>query len=150
MRYGGDLDGPTNLVPKHRCRCCLRFLPAPSQYQPKLSCSRPKLPCSRSRNLKCCDEYAAYLRCYGFDVDVRITNELAQISSQAGIPEKFQGCHTMFVDGYVVEGLVPGHVVRKLLSERPAIAASLFPECRPVRLECPVKSGTSSSSTRWR
>lgn len=76
---------------------------------------------------KCCDEYAAYLRGYGFDVDVKITNELAQISTQAGIPEKFQGCHTMFVDGYVVEGLVPGPVVRKLLSERPAIVGITLP-----------------------
>jgi hypothetical protein len=76
---------------------------------------------------KCCDVYAAYLRSYGFEVDVKITNELAQISSQAGIPKEFQGCHTMFVDGYVVEGLVPGHVVRKLLSERPAILGITLP-----------------------
>lgn len=76
---------------------------------------------------KCCDKYATYLRGYGFDVDVKITNELAKISTQAGIPEKFQGCHTMFVDGYVVEGLVPGHVVKKLLSERPAIVGITLP-----------------------
>lgn len=76
---------------------------------------------------KCCDEYAAYLRGYGFEVDVTITNELAQMSTQAGIPEKFRGCHTMFVDGYVVEGLVPGHVVRKLLLERPAIVGITLP-----------------------
>jgi hypothetical protein len=69
----------------------------------------------------------AYLRGYGFEVDVKITNELAQISSQAGIPKESQGCHTMFVDGYVVEGLVPGHVVRKLLSERPAILGITLP-----------------------
>ena len=81
--------------------CCLRFLPAQWQYQ-------PKLPCSKKPKCKCCDEYAAYLRGYGFDVDVRITDDLAQISSQAGIPKEFQGCHTMFVDGYVVKASFRG------------------------------------------
>lgn len=76
---------------------------------------------------KCCDEYAAYLRNSGFEVDVKITNDLGQISSNAGIPEKFEGCHTMFVDGYVVEGLVSVNVIRKLLSERPAIVGITLP-----------------------
>jgi Protein of unknown function, DUF len=52
----------------------------------------------------CCEAYAAYLRKNGFEVDERPTNDLAEISHKAGVPEKFQGCHTMFVDGYVVDG----------------------------------------------
>lgn len=76
---------------------------------------------------KCCDEYAAYLREYGFEVEVKITNELAEISRKAGVPKKLEGCHTMFVDGYVVEGLVPVRVIWRLLSERPAIAGITLP-----------------------
>ncbi|MBR1208134.1 MULTISPECIES: DUF411 domain-containing protein [unclassified Bradyrhizobium] len=76
---------------------------------------------------KCCDEYVSYLREYGFEVQVKITNELAEISRKAGVPEKLEGCHTMFVDGYVVEGLVPVRVIRRLLSERPAIAGITLP-----------------------
>lgn len=75
----------------------------------------------------CCEGYAAYLRKNGFDVDVKATNDLAEISSKAGVPEKLQGCHTMLVDGYVVDGHVPVRVVRKLLSERPAIAGITLP-----------------------
>src|SRR5215469_14062507 len=70
----------------------------------------------------CCEGYAAYLRDNGFQVDARPTNNLAEISQKAGVPEKYQGCHTMFVGGYVVDGHVPVNVIRKLLSERPAIA----------------------------
>ncbi len=47
----------------------------------------------------CCDGYAAYLRQNGFEVDVKDTNDLAEISQKAGVPEKYQGCHAMFVDG---------------------------------------------------
>jgi len=75
----------------------------------------------------CCEGYAAYLRGNGFEVEVKPTNDLAEISGRAGVPEKLQGCHTMFVDGYVVDGHVPVTVIRKLLSERPAIAGITLP-----------------------
>jgi hypothetical protein len=75
----------------------------------------------------CCDEYVAYLRKNGFEVDVKSANDLGAISRKAGVPEKFQGCHTMFVEGYVVDGHVPVNVIRKLLSERPAIAGITLP-----------------------
>ena len=75
----------------------------------------------------CCEGYAAYLRENGFEVDVEATNDLAEISQNAGVPEKLQGCHSMFVGGYVVDGHVPVKVVRKLLSERPPIAGITLP-----------------------
>ncbi|WP_027132523.1 DUF411 domain-containing protein [Geminicoccus roseus] len=75
----------------------------------------------------CCEGYADYLRDNGFEVDVKPTNDLAEISRRAGVPEDFQGCHVTFVDGYVVEGHVPVNLVRKLLSERPDIAGITLP-----------------------
>jgi hypothetical protein len=75
----------------------------------------------------CCEGYAAYLRENGFVVDVKPTNDLAEISQKAGVPEKLQGCHTMLIDHYVVDGHVPAKVIRKLLSERPAIAGITLP-----------------------
>ena len=75
----------------------------------------------------CCEGYASYLRGKGFDVEVKPTNDLSQISERAGVPGKYQGCHTMFVGGYVVDGHVPVEVVRKLLSERPKIAGITLP-----------------------
>lgn len=75
----------------------------------------------------CCEGYAAYLRQNGFAVDVKSTNDLAEISQNAGVPAKYQGCHTMFVSNYVVDGHVPVEVVRKLLSERPPIAGITLP-----------------------
>jgi len=75
----------------------------------------------------CCEGYADYLRQNGFQVDVKTTDDLAEISRKAGVPEALNGCHTTFIDGYVVGGHVPVNVVRKLLSEKPAIAGITLP-----------------------
>jgi hypothetical protein len=70
----------------------------------------------------CCEIYAAYLKQNGFDVELKPTNDLAEISAKAGTPADLQGCHTMFIDGYAFDGLVPVEIVKKVLTERPAIA----------------------------
>jgi hypothetical protein len=70
----------------------------------------------------CCEAYAAYLEQNGFKVDIKPVNNLSQISSDAGVPGDLEGCHTLMVDGYVVDGLVPVEIVKKLLTERPDIA----------------------------
>jgi hypothetical protein len=69
----------------------------------------------------CCETYAAYLEQNGFKVEIKPVNNLSQISSDAGVPGDLEGCHTLMVDGYVVDGLVPVDIVKKLLTERPAI-----------------------------
>ncbi|MDX0190374.1 CopG family transcriptional regulator [Sinorhizobium meliloti] len=75
----------------------------------------------------CCEGYAAYLRDNGFNVEVKPTNDLAEISRKAGVPEGMQGCHTTFIDGYVIDGHVPVNAVRRLLKERPLIAGITLP-----------------------
>jgi hypothetical protein len=75
----------------------------------------------------CCDIYVAYLQENGFEVEVNTTTDLAEINRKAGIPERIQGCHALFVDRYVVDGLVPVDIVRKLLSERPDIVGISLP-----------------------
>lgn len=75
----------------------------------------------------CCEGYADYLRDNGFDMTVRPTNDLATISRDAGMPEDLQGCHTMFIDGYVVDGHVPVGVLRRMLAERPPIKGITLP-----------------------
>src|SRR4051812_21734063 len=99
----------------------LLALPLPAMAEPLHATLYKNPQCS------CCEGYAAYLRKNGFTVEVKPTNDLTEISSKAGIPENLQGCHTMFVDGYVVDGHVPVNVIRKLLSERPPVAGITLP-----------------------
>ena len=75
----------------------------------------------------CCDGYAQYLDRNGFKVDVRPTNDLADISRKAGIPAGLEGCHTSFIGSYVVDGHVPVQTIRKLLDEKPAIIGITLP-----------------------
>ena len=75
----------------------------------------------------CCDDYAKYLERNGFEVEVKSLASLSQIKSMAGVPKGFDGCHTLMVDGYVIDGLVPINTVNKLLTERPNIKGITLP-----------------------
>ena len=75
----------------------------------------------------CCEEYAKYLRKNGFTVTVKPTHDLALISRQAGVPASLEGCHTMMIGGYVVEGHVPVTTLKRLLTERPNIKGISLP-----------------------
>ena len=75
----------------------------------------------------CCESYASYLNENGFKIEVKSVINLSQISADAGVPADLQGCHTMMVEGYAVDGLVPADVVTKLLVDKPAIAGITLP-----------------------
>ena len=91
----------------------------------------------------CCESYAQYLGENGFAIDVKPTNDLAEISRTAGVPEALEGCHTMFVGGYVVDGHVPVEIIRKLLTEKPPIAGITLPG---MPLGSPGMGGTKAAS----
>lgn len=88
---------------------------------------RSKATLYKNPQCSCCEGYADYMRSNGFDVTVKPTHELADISRKAGVPSNLEGCHTMFVEGYVVDGHVPVGIVRRLLAERPPIAGITLP-----------------------
>jgi hypothetical protein len=75
----------------------------------------------------CCDGHADHLRANGFNVTVVEMQNMSQIKSKHGVPPEFEGCHTIEVGGYVVEGHVPAKIIRKLLEERPAIRGISLP-----------------------
>lgn len=81
----------------------------------------------KSPQCGCCEGHAEYLRQEGFEVEVRPTNDLDQMSRLAGVPGELQGCHLIQVDGYVVEGHVLAPIIRKLLRERPDVSAITLP-----------------------
>lgn len=75
----------------------------------------------------CCDDYAKYLEKNGFEVEVKSLSSLSQIKSMAGVPKGLDGCHTLMVDGYVIDGLVPINTLNKLLTERPNLKGITLP-----------------------
>lgn len=69
----------------------------------------------------CCEGHAAYLEQQGYRVKVVTTDALAKVKAMAGVPPQLESCHTIMVDGYVVEGHVPVSAIKKLLTEKPAV-----------------------------
>jgi hypothetical protein len=75
----------------------------------------------------CCQGHADYLEEQGFEIEVVATDSLAAFKQQKGVPEKLEGCHTLLIDGYVIEGHVPANAIRRLLQERPQIRGLAVP-----------------------
>lgn len=81
------------------------------------------------KNLQCtcCEGYVKFLEKQGFTVEVKPVRDLHAIDQKAGVPEALEGCHTSFIDGYVVIGHVPIDAIRKLLAERPKMIGISIP-----------------------
>lgn len=74
----------------------------------------------RDPNCGCCKLWADHVRAQN-DVVISETEtaEMARIKLENGVPQELWGCHTMIVDGYVIEGHVPAEQIARLLEERP-------------------------------
>lgn len=80
----------------------------------------------KSPDCTCCEKYVSYLKANGFAVKVVETHDMPVVKKQLG-SDKLSSCHTMTIDGYVVEGHVPVAAIRKLLQQRPAIVGISVP-----------------------
>ncbi len=78
-------------------------------------------------NCGCCGKWAEHMREHGFKVKEVATAEMGQVKGEAGVPQALGSCHTAKVGGYVVEGHVPAADVRRMLTEKPAIAGISAP-----------------------
>ena len=67
----------------------------------------------------CCEGHAEYLRQHGFDVEDQVTDDLTPLRRAEGVPAALEGCHTILVGGYVVEGHVSADSIKRLMTERP-------------------------------
>lgn len=81
----------------------------------------------KSPSCGCCQGHANYLMEQGYDIEVISTNDLPEVKQQYGVPEDLQGCHSLVIDDYVIEGHVPVEVIERLLAERPDIAGISLP-----------------------
>jgi len=71
--------------------------------------------------------HADHLRANGYKVTVIQSKNMSLIKKKYGVPQEFEGCHTIVIGGYVVEGHVPASIITRLLKERPAIRGIALP-----------------------
>ncbi len=79
----------------------------------------------------CCTAYADYLKQNGYEVEVKVVEDISSIKKLYGISPQYSACHTSVVGGYVVEGHVPVEFIEKLLKEKPNVTGILVPGMPP-------------------
>lgn len=75
----------------------------------------------------CCDKWIRHLQLTGFPVRHVTDPQMSARKTLLGIPPEMRSCHTATVDGYVVEGHVPGEDIRRMLKSRPPIKGLVLP-----------------------
>jgi hypothetical protein len=75
----------------------------------------------KSATCSCCGAWVKHLEANGFAVKVNAVDAsaLASLKRQRGVGDKLASCHTAMIDGYVIEGHVPGTDIKRLLAKRP-------------------------------
>lgn len=89
--------------------------------------SGPVIRVVKSPYCGCCAKWVDYLAARGWRTEVESQSNLAPVRRRAGVPGGMAGCHTAFVEGYVVEGHVPAGAIEKLLAERPDLDGIAVP-----------------------
>lgn len=88
---------------------------------------KPEATLYKQPYCSCCEGHADHLRANGFNVTVVEAPNMSQIKRRHGVPQEFEGCHTIEVGGYVVEGHVPAAIIHKVLKEKPPIRGISLP-----------------------
>lgn len=81
----------------------------------------------RSPTCGCCGQWIEHMEAAGFTVKDNLTEDMAAIKQQYGLPANLASCHTTIADGYVIEGHIPAEDVQRLLAEKPDIAGIAVP-----------------------
>jgi hypothetical protein len=76
---------------------------------------------------ECCVRWVKHLSSNGFVVMVRDVQNMDEIKRTMNVPGALQSCHTAVVGAYVIEGHVPADVIKKFLSEKPALLGLAVP-----------------------
>ncbi|MBL27272.1 MAG: metal-binding protein [Rhodospirillaceae bacterium] len=109
--------------------------------RPTMAADLPAATLYKDPQCGCCEAYADHLQAEGFMVAVQDTEDLSATKERHGVPAGYEGCHTVLIDGYVVEGHVPVGVIERLLAERPDVRGISLPG---MPLGSPGMSGTKS------
>ncbi len=75
----------------------------------------------------CCGGWVEHIKEFGFDVTLEYRVDLTMVKEGFAVRPELSSCHTAVVNGYIVEGHVPGEVVRQFLAEAPPVRGLTVP-----------------------
>jgi hypothetical protein len=87
----------------------------------------------KSETCGCCEKWVTHVDSLGFETTVHHPDDLNKVKADKGIAPRYQSCHTAITkDGYVFEGHVPAHLIKRFLANPPASAIGLAVPGMPV------------------
>lgn len=87
----------------------------------------------RDPDCGCCGKWAEHVRAENdVEVEETVTRAMQRVKDERGVPQDLRSCHTLIVDGYVIEGHVPAAEIERLLAERPEGVAGLAVPGMPI------------------
>jgi hypothetical protein len=104
-------------------------LGAAAQQKPAAATTLPKVTVYKTSSCGCCRLWVDHLKTNGFDVQAMDISaaEVRAVSKAAGLKDEDTSCHTAKIGNYVVEGHVPAADIKRMLTEKPAIAGLSAP-----------------------
>ncbi len=87
----------------------------------------PEATVYRDPNCTCCGGWMKHLQAQGFKVKNVPTADMISFKQQQGITDDLASCHTAIIDGYAIEGHVPGDDIKRLLAQKPDIKGIAVP-----------------------
>ncbi|GGD49181.1 DUF411 domain-containing protein [Erythrobacter arachoides] len=87
----------------------------------------------RDPNCGCCLAWVRHVdAAVAESVTVTDSTDMGALKDRLGVPQELRSCHTMVVEGYVIEGHVPAEDIARLLAERPEGVTGLAVPGMPV------------------
>ena len=66
----------------------------------------------------CCSKWVDHVKAAGFTVKTIDQPDLSELRADVGVTKALSSCHTALVGGYVIEGHVPAHAIKRLIAEK--------------------------------
>ncbi|RUO98956.1 DUF411 domain-containing protein [Hyphomicrobium sp.] len=79
----------------------------------------PVIEVYKNPSCGCCGRWVQHLKSNGFIANINEAPDMSTIKARFRVPQDLASCHTAIIAGYVIEGHVPAHAIRRLLAERP-------------------------------
>ena len=81
----------------------------------------------RSPSCGCCGVWIEHMKKHGFQVTDIKTDNLEAIKQKYNLPISLESCHTATIDGYVIEGHIPAHDIKRFLKQKHKFAGLAVP-----------------------
>jgi len=75
----------------------------------------------------CCSGWVDHIQEHGFEVELQYRADLNAVKEALGVRPELASCHTAVANGYVLEGHIPGPVIREFLALAPQVRGLAVP-----------------------